>query len=220
MHVSSTALRAIGLAAVALPATTLAASDIVLFDDRDDFISWTTGTIVTEDFEDDPIANVDRGHVFTNSGLIVSVDDVSWETSVTDFETFSYNTTDGGSQHLRFAFGLGSYTASFMSDDMKAFGFDITGFQDLTDLGGFDLALYDDDVLVGSIFVSDPGTYFAQFHGVVSDVKFDRVDIAIAGVDFVGFDDIQFEIFGVPTPGVAALLALAAIAGRRRRRRD
>lgn len=200
------------VALTALPAV----GTVTLYDDRDLFMQNADLPVTLETFETEAQQDVVDGTTF-GSGLTFAVNG-TWSAEVTDTEAFSYNTTPGGENHLRVGFGTGDYLVSFSADQhMTSFGFDITGYQDLNDLGGLEVFLYDGESLVDSIFFTGPGAFLAEFHGLRSDTAFDRIDVSIEAADFVGFDDLAFEFAPVPAPGALALMGIGLLRSRRRR---
>jgi len=213
-----------GVSACVLVASASSASAAVMtFSDRALFEAATltlTGELRLETFESETVRMISSDDVMVESGLRIGVSDPGWRIDITDQEAFSYNTTPGGSKHVRFAFGNGDFSAMFFLPTVSnAFAFDITGFQDFDDDGGFTVDLLLGETIVDTIFLNDPGDFFASFHGMISDNAFDRVSVRIAGGDFVGFDEIAFMT--VPGAGVLPMVLLAfasATCGFRRRR--
>ena len=173
-----------------------------------------------ETFESETIRAITQADLMLESGLSIWSPTPNWLVDVTSQEAFSYNTTPGGSQHARFGFGGSSdFAAMFRLPGLgNGFGFDLTGFQDAGQLGGFAMDLLVGDTLVESLFIDSPGTFLDRFHGVVTDQAFDTVAIRILGGDFVGFDDITFVVM-IPAHGSLAAMLLPFVCGGRRRRR-
>ena len=214
---------AVGIVIMAAPA--LGAS--VQYTDRATF-NAAAGPLTLETLEDDVVHQLAVPEALAGSGLVIDTNPRSVTTEVTTGEMYSSNTTPGGEKHLRFMYE-DDYMASCMSSalPMTAFGFDITGFQDFPNQGGFAMDLYLGVSPVESLWIPDPGDFGPNFHGVISDTLFDTVVMTflrgshLEG-DFVGLDDIAFN--AVPEPASATLLVLGGlglVARRRRaRRRD
>jgi len=193
---------------------------VMTYSDRSAFdaaVSAFDGTQQLETFESEAIRTITDLDVMIESGLRIWSGTPNWVVDVTNEEAFSYNTTPGGSQHVRFAFGgSGDFTAVFRTPTLtNGFGFDLTGFQDTQGLGGFELELWSQESMVETVFIESPGTFFDRFHGITSDQAFDTVVIRILGGDFVGFDDITFLM--IPASGAMPLLLAGFFGGRRRR---
>ncbi len=140
-----------------------------------------------------------------------------------------HNTTDGGSQYLRFG-GVGDYgdyVVQFQtSQATNAFGFDISDWEPEASTGraGFEFRL-DGQLQIGFDLPSDAGNLLGDdepplFIGFTTDFMFDEVRIFIhsfpAGPqsDVTGYDQVAWAI---PAPGTVAFLALGAVAMKRRR---
>ena len=173
-----------------------------------------------ETFESETIRAITQADVMLESGLNVWSSTPNWVVEVTNQQAFSYNTTPGGDQHVRFILGGSTdFTALFRMPGLATgFGFDLTGFQDVGQLGGFAVDLLVGETLVDSLFIDSPGTFVDRFHGVISDQAFDTVAIRILDGDFVGFDDVAF-VAVIPAHGSLAALLLPVVCGGRRRRR-
>ncbi|MBX3374092.1 MAG: hypothetical protein KF817_09670 [Phycisphaeraceae bacterium] len=208
-------------ACIAAPAS----ADVVLFTDREAF--QALGSVVThEDFESAAPGVVGSPAFFSGSGLLVESSNPGWLLDVTDTTAMSYNTTPGGVRHLRVGYSTGSTVVTFSFGETPAgapvllntFGFDLTGFQDLGGLGGFNVQLIDEQGGVEHVFVPGAGAWFAEFHGIYRAVPFMAIRVELIASDTVGFDEIT--VIAVPAPAVGALLLpLLAGAGARRRRR-
>lgn len=189
---------------------------IDLYDDRDAFERLLVDAVL-EDFEDEALGALAPPSTFAGSGLVADLLGDGWTLAVTDSTTFSFNTTDGGQNHLRSAFGSGTWTLVLQTPEpVTAFGFSITGYQDLTETGGLDVALFAGGDAVEAFSAPDPGNFDESFHGIFSDTAFDEVRITVAGDDFAGVDDVVFA--AIPAPAAGLLLAGPLLAGRRRRR--
>ena len=160
------------------------------------------GSDVVDGLEDDPVAGLGIPYVMLGSGLVVEVENSTVDVDVTDDETYSVNTTPGGSRHLRFGSGWGSYTASFHHPEgMDAFAFDISGFDDLGQTGGFTVELSRNGEPVSEFLIWDPGDSEPTCYGITSPEVFDTIAMTFLpgpdGVaDYVGIDEIAFS-----TPG-------------------
>jgi len=207
------------LAASAFAAAPASAALVEITSDRDLFEASLEAAVV-EDCEDEDLGVLAGPFTLAGSGLSVGLDGAGWDLAITDSSTFSYNTTDGGAQHLRSAFGSGSWTLVLETPvAVTAFGFSITGFQDLTGLGGLEVELWSDGTEVASFLSADDGGFFEQFHGFWSDTAFDEVRITVSGNDIAGIDDVAFAVIPAPSavPVLAGVAGLVLAGGRRRR---
>jgi hypothetical protein len=185
--------------------------------------AWLTavgGAVVTERFEDEPIATLSLPSTFAGSNFGI---DVAVGTMVARLESGNqgYAFPVNGSKFLGTQNDTTrDYTAKFLLPySTTAFGFDITGFQDFDNQGGIDIDLYLGNSPVDNGFLTLPGTYGPDFRGVVGTNPFDNVRLTFSNLDYVGFDDVSAA--GVPEPAGAAALAtgLALLLLRPRRRR-
>lgn len=140
------------------------------------------------------------------------------------------NTTNPGRKYLAFgrdvpgaAAQTGSYSAqfSFSGASVRAFGFDVSGFEPLLGAQGFNVTAFSNGQIVEDFFVPVGDFQPVRFFGMVFDADFDaiRVNIPVIGfdgaADYVAFDDV---VWAVPAPSALALLALAGGITVRRRR--
>ncbi len=179
--------------------------------------SAATGTIITEDFEDETVGPLSLPATFLGSNYAadVPVGDLS---AYLETGNMGYAFPVSGQQSL----GLQNlttrdYTAQILLPAASAFGFDITGFQDFASQGGFGFEIRSGSTLVDSGFF--PLTSYApDFRGFTSTLPFDNVRMTFENLDYVGFDDISAN--PVASPADDTVLALgAALAARRRRPR-
>jgi hypothetical protein len=143
----------------------------------------------------------------------------------TDNDTIlGYNTTSGGSQHLRVVpiFDIGTASALFdFGDPINAFGTYLTG---LGTANGNLHVLFDDGSMQ-DLSVAGSTLGGVQFFGFTSDgapiasVTFQLQNVTAGTRDIFGIDDVRFST-AAPEPGTIALLgvALLALAGATRRR--
>lgn len=140
-----------------------------------------------------------------------------------------HNTTDGGSQYLRFGRvgNFGDYVVQFRtSQATNAFGFDISDWEPEASSGraGFEFRL-NGQLQIGFDLPSDAGNLLGDdepplFIGFTTDFVFDEVRMFIdsfpAGpqADVTAFDQL---VWAVPAPGTTALLAVGAVCLKRRR---
>jgi len=205
---------------------------LTMFDNRTDFDANTSGQQI-EDFEAEALGLFDMPTNF-NSGLASDMTSgfVSSSIEAGDPDGFGFqNTTDGGRKYLRLGRNIpggigetGSYTVSFdFGSAVRAFGFDISGFQPNGAAGGFNLSLFSGGQLVEDIFVaSDQGGLDVRFFGFLSVGDFDRAHVNIPVLngddhvaDFVAFDGVTWA---VPAPASASMLGLSILCAMRRRR--
>lgn len=199
----------------------VASATTVQYTDRTAFQTAAGVATTLETFEDEALGILTLPAAMAGSGLVVDVDSAGITAEITNAGGFGYNTTPGGENYLLFT-GRGTYVASFGAP-MNAFGFDISGFQDTEGDNGFAAELLLAGSTVETLFISDPGDFGPNFHGLVSDQAFDTVAFTFVpftdGVaDYVGFDDIEFAV--VPEPCTLALLGLGVLGAVRRRRRS
>lgn len=220
------------VAALALAALTGAAhASVTSYDNRGDF-DLATGLQTIETFEASDLGSIAMPAAF-GSGLGADLFNgaVSSFIEAGDPDGFGFeNTTAGGRKYLRFGENIpggpdqtGSYSVDFtFGGSVRAFGFDISGFQPSGGADGFNLSLFSGNVLVYDLFVPADVDFTATFFGFTTDTSFDtaRVNLPVIGsagaADYVAFDDVTWS--AVPTPGAASLLALAGLTAARRRR--
>ncbi|MEM1184540.1 MAG: hypothetical protein AAGI53_06010 [Planctomycetota bacterium] len=215
-----------------------AGASVTFYDSRADWQASVSDPIVTEGFEGrEGIPALGSPSVF-DSGLRVAelTDDVTGRVEAQDGQNPGnnlFNTTQGGSQFLRFGVfdEFGTYTVSFKTPTLSnAFGYDISDWEPGATGGGKAIGLFRDGQLVfDTFFASDQGNGLVDlppiFVGLTSDIAFDEVQIVIPSfstlgpanedrVDFVAFDEVSFT---VPAPAASGVFVLAGIAARRRR---
>lgn len=220
----------IPLIALAIPCSATLASGVSIYNDRANF-TIDAGSVNIETFENEALGQFAMPTVFS-SGLSAALTSgaVSSLIEAGDPSGFGFqNTTDGGRNYLRMGSGgseSGSYTTAFTTQSaVRAFGFDISGFQPTNAANGFNLTLLNNGQLIDDIFVpSDQVFNEVRFFGFIYfGIDFDevRVNIPILNIggdpaDHVAFDDVTWG--QVPAPSTAALLALTGLAASRRRR--
>lgn len=204
---------------------------LTFFDNRTDFDA-NTGAQQIEDFEAESLGLFSMPTIF-NSGLAGDLvnGSVSSMIEAGDPDNFGFeNSTDGGRKYLRLGRSIpggtdetGSFTVSFgFGGAVRAFGFDLSGFQPQFAAGGFNLSLFNGGQLVEDIFVpSDQPNSEVRFYGFLSAADFDSasVNIPVLGsnqsADFVAFDGVTWA---VPAPAPLSMLALGGLVATRRRR--
>ena len=212
------------LAVAAVVLTGSAASGAVtIFDDRGAFEAVAGADLVRESFEADPIGLLTLPYAAASSGLIVDLDPTgSYDAYITNGQVFSL--PSDGVNHLSFIFGQGTYRPTFrLPADALAFGFDLSGYQDLDGSDSLEVLLLAGGQLIEQLVIDGPTQLQPGFIGITSTIAFDEVRVVIEDGgqigfgDFVGFDQVSFAL--VPGPGAGLLAMIAAIAGGRGRRR-
>lgn len=211
---------AVGLAACAVSTATAA---VTTFDDRSIFEAAVGLDLIEESFEDRPLGLIDLPYVALGSGIGIDlVPSAPYSTYVTDAQTFSR--PSDGANHLLFAFGQGTFVPTFLlPGESVAFGFDLSGYQDLDGSGSLEVHLYANGALADSVNVPVIAGLIPRFLGLQSDTTFDEVRLFIedGGVpgagDYVGIDFLSVGV--IPAPGAAMLLAAGLLGSSRRRRR-
>ena len=203
-------------ALVALCATSASALTMT-FTSRAAFDAAVTPSVF-ETFEAEALGVVGLPATFVESGLSV---DVSPPKTTGIYSGNGFFPHTEGRKNLGVSGGDGDYTVSFTATEhLKAFGFDISGFQPGNfGSGGFGVELYSGATLFDSFFHVDGTTMFdGEFKGFVNNSGFDRINLTfsttIGTSDFVGFDHISMK--PIPEPGTFALVGLG-LAGPRRR---
>jgi len=227
----------VSFAAIALTSAQFASAGLTTttFDDRSVWETAAGGTPVVETFESEAIGFLPQPTTL-DSGLGVSVLAGIVSTSIRDGDEDLgiENTTPNGRNLLWFdedENGTDRYTAQFtLADDIRAFGFDLSGFQPDIGVGGTTISLLDNGSVVDQFFLPvEPNTFagfFQGFIGLTSSEDFDEVHVQISDIsldgfpgttsDTVGFDDVAWV---VPSPGTAGVFAIAGGYAMRRRRR-
>ncbi len=223
----TTARIAVGLTGALASAAGAGVSDVTTFTDRAAFESVAgVGTeLIFESFEDKPVGEVPLPFTFAGSGLelrSLGASSGEYVAAVTDSSVFSQ--PSDGELHLGFSFGQGPYAPQFRTPGLSfAFGFDLSGYQDFDDSDTIDLELWREGSFVTTAVLPRPDGLGPGFLGVISELWFDEVRIVVedggltAFGDYVGVDLVTIGV--IPGPGVAAVLALAGVAGAGRGRR-
>lgn len=196
---------------------------VTIFDDRAAFEAVAGPNLLRESFEADPVGLLVLPYTAISTGLVVDLDPAgSYDAYITDSEVFSQ--PSNGLNHLSFIFGLGTYTPTFrLPDEALAFGFDLSGYQDLDGSDSLQVLLLAGGMVLEQLEIDGPPELEPGFIGFTSTVAFDEVRVVIEDGeqigfgDFAGFDQVSFAL--VPAPGVGVVAVLAALAGGRRRRR-
>ncbi len=178
------------LAVAAVVLTGSAASGAVTtFDDRDAFEAAAGVGLVRESFEADPVGVLSLPYTAVSSGLVVDLDPTgSYDAYITDGQIFSL--PSDGLNHLSFIFGQGTYTPSFrLPDAALAFGFDLSGYQDLDQSDTLEVLLLSGGMLVEQIEIDGPSDLQPGFLGLTSTIAFDEVRIVIEDGGQIGFGD-------------------------------
>jgi hypothetical protein len=213
-----TARIAVGLVSFAI---STASGAVTTFDDRSEFEAAAGLDLIEESFEDRPMGLIDLPYGTLGSGFGIDLSPAdSYSTFVTDAQTFSR--PSDGANHLLFAFGLGTYTPIFeMPGDSLAFGFDLSGYQDLDGSGSLEVQLYARGAMIDSVHVPVIAGIIPRFLGLRSETLFDEVRLVMedggdpfAG-DYAGIDRLTVGV--IPAPGAAMLIALGLLGSRRRR---
>lgn len=208
-------------------------ADLAQYDNRVDFDA-ATGAQAVEDFESEALGPFAMPTTFASGlGADIYTGAVTPLIEAGDPDGYGLlNTTDGGRKYLRLgqrqasgAPQTGSYGIEFTFDQtVRAFGFDLSGFQPLNSAGGLNISLFRDGQMVEDFFVfSDQHFGAAEFYGFSRTDGFDTARVFIPmldsdtfDADYVAFDGVTWST--VPTPSSVALLTLGAFVGARRRR--
>jgi hypothetical protein len=196
------------------------------YTDRGTF-DGAVGFTTLEDFEDESLGVLTLPETMNGSGLMVDLFSGSVTAQIASNEP-AYPQTSGF-QNL--AFGVvpetGDYIVSFMTGGlMSAFGFDLTGYQPTPFLSfGYTATFLLGGSLIDSVFLPGAGSLpsTVRFFGFATNFGFDEVRLSFDTnleddtSDFVGFDDVAFNV--VPEPTTAALLALGLVGMAAVRRR-
>jgi len=201
-----------------------------LYDSRASFEA-DAGALSLEDFTSETLGDLALPTTL-DSGLGVGLTSgaVSSYIGAGDPDGFGFFNTLGIRNYLAFGQDIpgagaetGSYTVEFsFASVQNAFGFDLSGFQPNSAANGFNVTTLNGGQTVDDFFVpSDQVFDTVEFYGFIADSAFDafRVNIPVLGTegdaDYVAFDGV---VWGVPTPGTAAILALAGLGAARPRR--
>ncbi len=212
------------LAVAAVVLTGSAASGAVtIFDDRGDFEAAAGPGLVRESFATDPLGRLSLPYAAASSGLLVDLaPSDAYDAYITNGQIFSL--PSDGVNHLSFIFGQGTYTPTFrLPADALAFGFDLSGYQDLDGSDSLDVLLLAGGQVIEQLVIDGPVLIQPGFIGFTSTVAFDEVRVVIEDGgqigfgDFVGFDLVSFTL--VPGPGAGLMAAIAILAGGGGRRR-
>lgn len=222
------------LTAVAMLVGSANAGTLTLFDNRTDFDN-ATGAQTIETFENETLGGIAMPAAFASGlGADLVSGSVSSFIEAGDPDAYGFfNTTAGGRKYLRFGDNIpggppetGSYSVEFtFGQTVRAFGFDLSGFQPDVGAGGFNVSLFSNGQLVQDFFLpSDQPFPGVEFYGFALDSGFDaaRVNLPVlnggaSSADYVAFDDVTWST--VPTPGPFALAACGSLLTARRRRR-
>lgn len=208
---------------VTLVAARDAVAGVVSWDDRAAFEGAFGPDLAFESFENREIGALALRATFENTGLAVDVfGGLGIDAIITD--GMAVSVPSDGIQHLVVGFGFFDYEVSFETpEDVFAFGFDLSGYQDKDGSGTFEVRLLNDGVEVGATSLTATPVQEGGFRAISSTIAFDQIIVTVEDgdliggtADIVGFDGITYAV--VPGPGAVALLALAGVTGRRRRR--
>ncbi|MCA9298974.1 MAG: hypothetical protein KDA28_07900 [Phycisphaerales bacterium] len=224
---------------VTAAAASSASADVFeTFDNRTDWLASALGPVTTEGFEGREFNGpLGAPSIFTTGlGVAVTGGATNWS-AVEAGDPGGYglqNTTDGGSQYVRFGIGgglVGDYTIQFLlPQSTSAFGFDISDWEPGTIIDGpqgADVELLNDGNLVFGFGLPSTqdvsGTLafigFASDTFIYDEIRF-TVKEGVGGLDipFLDVTGIDEVAWVVPAPGAAGVLALAAGMASRRRR--
>ena len=181
----------------------------IVFNDQTSFLN-AVGSVVTEDFEDEPAGHPDYGALSAMTFDDFSATSTPAALKVLDAEWYgNHNTTPGGRKYLSADTDVGSRSSEVtITFDyvLSALGFyliDIEDFMEIT-IGG---NLYT---------VPGNGTGGESYFGIISDSPFSVVHLDMGVTDsHTSMDDFAY----VPEPTTICLLGLGGLSLLRRRRR-
>ena len=181
-----------------------------IFDNQADFYA-AAGSLLVDDFESYPVVgNPSGGAVGFLDFADFSATAVPDALKILDAPTVgNHNMTPGGLKFLSLDTDLGGVGAdvTFLFDyAINALGFYMTDIE-----GGITITILGNDYVIPSGGPNGNEVYF----GIISPGAFDTIAFHDTSDSHYSFDDVAYSI---PAPASLVLLALAGVAGMRRRR--